>query len=68
MILYLFISILFNTFINDLILACDETSESDCPRLGDTRIGCLVYAGDFILVSKTKKGLQNLLNALQKKY
>ena len=55
---------LFNIFINDLISLCDDTKDADSPLLGTVKISCLLYADDLVLISKSKKGLQNLLNSL----
>ena len=57
---------LFNIFINDLISAFDSTEQSHDPTIGNLNITCLLYADDLVLVSKTKQGLQNLLNTLEK--
>ena len=57
---------LFNTFINDLITACDVTKNCDAPLLDNLKITCLLYADDLVLLSKSKKGLQNLLHTLDK--
>ena len=57
---------LFNLFINDLpdiFLDCQHLCNPI--SLGDeTRISCLMYADDLILLSETKEGLQTCLNRL----
>ena len=54
---------LFNIFINDLIKLCDQTA-NDSPDLDGVRVSCLLYADDLVLISRSKNGLQNLLNTL----
>ena len=55
--------LLFNVFINDFLT---ETSLhfSHSPFLNDIPVNALMYADDLVLISKTKDGLQNLLNTL----
>ena len=38
----------------------------EAPHLGDLQVSCLLYADDLVLLSETKEGLQNSLNALKK--
>ena len=38
----------------------------EAPHLGDLQVSCLLYADDLVLLSETKEGLQNSLNALEK--
>ena len=54
---------LFNIFIDDLVLLCDQVV-NDSPDLDGTLVSCLLYADDLVLISKSKTGLQNLLNGL----
>ena len=56
---------LFNIFINDLVDACNKTNGNDSPSLNDSIISCLLYADDLVLVSRSKQGLQNLLDTLK---
>ena len=56
---------LFNIFVNDLIHYVNQ-SNSDAPYLGNVKVSCLLYADDLVLISKSKEGLQNSLNALDK--
>ena len=55
--------ILFNVFINDL----PEIFDADCSpvMLGDTRISCLMFADDIVMLSESKEGLENGLKQLQ---
>ena len=56
---------LFNIFVNDLLHYVNQ-SNSDAPYLGNVKVSCLLYADDLVLISKSKEGLQNSLNALDK--
>ena len=53
--------ILFNIFINTLALDLDNYSTDSLELPNGSRISCLMYAGDVILISKSPEGLQNLL-------
>ena len=56
--------LLFNIFINDIIKEF-EKPECDAPTLiNDLIIGCLLYADDLVIFSKSAEGLQNSLNNL----
>ena len=55
---------LFNIFLSDFQHLI-ETDECDPVKLSDvTKLGCLIWADDILLLSKSKEGLQNMLNAL----
>jgi exonuclease III len=55
---------LFNIFIND-ITACFEGQNSPClDELNNIPVSCLMYADDIVILSKSKKGLQEKLNNL----
>ena len=54
--------ILFNLFINDIPDIFDETCKP--AMLGDTKISCLMYADDLVILSETEVGMQNCLNKL----
>ena len=41
-------------------------AQNEVPTIGNLNITSLLYADDLVLVSKTKQGLQNLLNTLEK--
>jgi len=55
--------LLFNIFINDLPGIIDNIN-CNPPLLGDHPVSCLLYADDLVLLSNSKEGLQNSLNAL----
>ena len=55
---------LFNIFLSDF-QPLIETDACDPVQLSDlTNLGCLIWADDILLLSKSKEGLQNMLNAL----
>ena len=56
--------LLFNIFINDLVVELN-TTEGDAPLLGQSPVGCLLYADDLILISESKTGLQKSLDNLE---
>lgn len=56
---------LFNIFVNDLI-HCIDIANPDAPFLKDIKVSCLLYADDLVLLSESKEGLQEALNALDK--
>ena len=55
--------ILYNIFVNDIPDIFDE----DCfpVKLNNTKLNCLMYADDLILLSETPRGLQECLDKLQ---
>ena len=56
--------ILFNIFINDI----DSIFSSDIcfpVQLIDTKLNCLLYADDLLLLSESKEGLQSCLDSLK---
>jgi hypothetical protein len=55
---------LFNVFIND-IPELLNTSNCDPVHLGTTKVNCLLYADDLVLLSKSRSGLQESLVKLQ---
>ena len=55
--------ILFNIYINDLPEKLSEGS-SDPVEINGSKINCLMWADDIILLSETPEGLQNCLNNL----
>ena len=58
---------LFNLFINDIPdLFSDDKMTNPCKpvHLNDTKINCLMYADDLILLSESEEGLQTCLNRL----
>ena len=56
---------LFNIFLSD-IQAVLETPQCDPVQLKEyLNIGCIIWADDILLMSKTEVGLQNMLSALQ---
>ena len=55
--------LLFNIFINDIPMIIDD-SNCDPPALGNQTVSCLLYADDLVLLSKSRTGLQNAINAL----
>ena len=55
--------LLFNYFINDLNNTIDGCN-SDPVVIGDLSLNILLYADDIVLLSQSKTGLQNSLNAL----
>ena len=56
--------LLFNIYINDIdqIFHYDVT---DPVGLDSTKLNCLIYADDLLLLSESEKGLQSCLNSLQ---
>jgi len=56
---------IFKLFINDLPETV-VTPSSEPPTLGSKQVGCLLYADDVVLLSKTQKGLQASLNELNR--
>lgn len=56
--------LLFNIFTGDL--PGIFTEECDAPLLGKTSLGCLMYADDLVIMSRSAEGLQNSLNKLDK--
>jgi len=57
--------ILFNLFINDLPGIIDN-SNCNPPALLNLPVSCLLYADDLVLLSKSREGLQNSLNSLNR--
>ena len=57
----------FNIYMNDLCTELMKSSDnSNLIQLGDCIVPCLFWADDLVLISKTKEGLQELLNILDK--
>ena len=54
----------FNIFINDIGEIFDQTV-SEPVVLSSTKLNCLIYADDVLLLSESKEGLQSCLNSLQ---
>ena len=54
---------LFNLFINDIPNIFDE--ECRPTKLADTRIQCLLYADDIVILSETKERLQRCMKKLE---
>ena len=54
---------LFNLFINDLTHSIN-CANIDAPIMNNIQVSCLFYADDLVIVSETKEGLQESLNAL----
>ena len=55
--------LLFNIFINDIPRVIDNSS-CDPPVISDLSVSSLLYADDLVLLSRSKEGLQNAINAL----
>ena len=55
--------IFFNLFVNDLITYINSAN-SGASVLENLKVSCLLYADDLVLISETKEGLQESLNAL----
>ena len=55
--------LLFNIFINDINDIFDETI-SQPVTLNTTKLNCLIYADDVLLLSESKEGLQSCLDSL----
>ena len=51
------------SYLNDFINSLDLVN-NDAPLLGNSKLPCLFYADDLVLVSETRKGLQESLNSL----
>ena len=56
---------LFNIYIDDLQKHIKEKSNTDPVTIGNYSLNSLFYADDIVLVSRTKKGLQNCIDALK---
>ena len=56
-------STLFNIFINDLSNLFNEANSRPA-SLGNTAIGCLLYADDLVIMSESQEGLQCSINKL----
>ena len=54
----------FNVFINDIDEIFDQTV-SEPVALSSTKLNCLIYADDLLLLSESKEGLQSCRNSLQ---
>ena len=55
---------LFNIFLADL-QGITETAQCDAVQIADgTDLGCLIWADDLLLLSKSETGLRNMLSAL----
>lgn len=55
---------LFNIFINDITNGLPDKDSPFIHENTSDRLSCLLYADDLVLLSKTKKGLQNKLDFL----
>ena len=55
--------LLFNLFVNDIISDVNRLNKG-VPHLENLQVSCLLYADDLVLLSETKEGLQESLNAL----
>ena len=56
---------LFNIFINDLPQYIRRMGGTDPVQLGNSKINCLMYADDVVLLSSSLSGLQKSLNGLK---
>ena len=56
--------LLFNLFINDLPDIFDDTCKP--VKIGNSRINCLMYADDIVLMSENIEGLQKCIEQLEK--
>ena len=56
--------LLFNVFINDIDEIFDH-SVSEHVVLNSTKLNCLIYADDILLLSESKEGLQSCLNSMR---
>lgn len=54
---------LFNIYTNDVPEVFDQL-HSDPVSLDSTKLNCLLYADDLILISESEKGLQSCLDSL----
>ena len=55
---------LFNVHINDIEAEFSDKVNQPV-QLIDTKLGCLLFADDLLILSETKDGLQNSLNNLE---
>lgn len=55
---------LFKIYINDLQQYIDRTNNTHPVTIGTHKLNCLLYADDIVLISTSKIGLQNCINAL----
>ena len=56
---------LFSIYINDLVLSLSNTSNTDEIMLGNTKLNCLLYADDIVLLSTSQQGLENCINTVK---
>lgn len=56
---------LFNLFINDLPAHIKHATNTDPVTLGITKLNCLMYADDIVLLSTSKAGLQKCIDTLK---
>lgn len=55
---------LFNIFINDIVDSLKDCDSPTVDEAGLVPVPCLMYADDIVILSTTKKGLQDKLNSL----
>ena len=51
---------------NDLCSDLLNSNNIDTPKISDLAVPCLFWADDLVLISESKKGLQQHLNVLKK--
>ena len=56
---------LFNIFLADLQEVTEKTQCEPVQITRDTNLGCLIWADDLVLLSKSETGLKNMLDALK---
>ena len=56
--------LLFNIFLSDLQDTLEKNENYPISFGPNERIGCLIWADDLVLLSKTEEGLQNMINDL----
>ena len=57
-------SLLLNLYLNDLAFSFDNVLSDPFVLPNGTRLNSLLYADDLIILSRSKRGLQNCLNVL----
>ena len=54
--------LLFNIYINVIV---KNLKDDDSPRLNNSKVDCLLYADDLVILSTSEEGLQRKLNKLE---
>ena len=57
--------LLFNIYLNDLLQLLNNSNTDPLILPNTTKLNCLLYADDLVLISTSKQGLQNCLDQLK---